>query len=452
MRRIVAVLVTGVVLAAAGALPASAQEEPDRPTSVSIEPAFDGQIWVSEVEVVVDGERVENAPVGRAFTLRLTFMNNAEESARDVVVRLSEMSEGWQVADPRVSLGDIAPGDTARATFEVTIPERPCEPFGGIGGTTASSLGEQPFKTGLGIDCPGPRLYATETIYRGGDDDGVPEPGERLEVYVVVYNQGRDPATNVSGRLAITAGDVEVIDGSATWPNIAPGASERNREPFVIKVADDADRAPECQPFVAEDLPAEGSDDAVSSDGTVVSSDGDVSGSTGGGTDGSAGQSEPGSAGSGSSTGTVEPEPAEPPADEPVKEDPPADEPVKEEPPDGGTTQIAPDEPRKDEPGEPRAGSDTPVPFEGKIVTEASGQTFELFVGSGVYCALAEGTGRDDLGAPAAGAPAFDEDAREVAAAKGEGRGPLAAVAGLALLAVGWALVRRRAAQRAAIM
>lgn len=392
MSRKIASIAVAVALACV-ASPAWAQESEPGSEPVT-EPASFGAITYTDVVLLVDGRIVDAAPAGVRVDARITFRNDGEERARDVVVRLEEPAQGWEFIDGRATLGDLAPGDEATATFAFSIDPASCFDSAGFGATVTSSLGEAPLKVGFAMDCPGPRLYAGEIRYRGGDGDGVPEPGERLEVIVQVYNAGHDPATDVRGTLTIDNPDVRVIDGTSSWPRIDPDASERNETPFVIQISDDAKRADGCGgggPMITDGPPPEDTDDSVSSDGGSVSSDGTVVADDpdqGGG--GSSGQSEPGSAGSGDEQtaieeGTIEPEP-----------------PTKVEPEPDGTIEPAPDDGRAEEP------TDQAVMFEGPISIQASGTTQDVWLSSGAVCMYMEnargGTGTDDkaLGAPVA--------------------------------------------------
>ena len=249
-------------------------------------------------------------------------------------------------------------------------------------------------------------MYPGEIRYVGGDGDNVPEPGERLKVFVTLYNYGRDAASDVIGRIKIDHPDVTVIERASSWPTIARDEGQEANEPFVIQIADDAEvqengcdygGGPEPAPMPADE-PVKSEPDQIVTDEQAARE------AEGGG--------EPGSTGAGS------------PGSEPVED--PAREPGTDEEPDPA------------------------VAFEAQLVVTASGKDFESGFGTQVYCAFAEGrpatggpasgTGTDDIGAP--------ENARDLAgapvAATEPSRTTHVATAGALLALVAGGLLFRR--------
>lgn len=422
------VLVAGIL--AASAIPAQAQEkgeEPGSPPSTGTEPMpAEFGLFVEQVQLSVDGKVVESAPAGQQVSAKVTIRNSSEKSANDVSMTLRPEEGPVSIVDASKAFGDIAAGGSATAVYLLTVSEKDCSEFIGMAADITSSLGDTPSKIGFPAACPGPRLYVENVRYVGGDGDQLPEPGERLQIYVTLRNHGRDAATDVRGTVTIANTDVKVVDASAPWPTVAPGESGENSSPFVIEIADDADISQPCEPMtggivVDEPVQRDG-DDSVSSDGTV-SSDGSTtqiapapSSEPGSGVDGSAGSTEPaeGSGGGSTGSGTTEPGVIEP------------------EP--GTSTEPDPDRPAPDE--QPLPDEGTPVPFEAVLKVSASGSSTDLGFGSGLYCAIAaegrptDGTGSRDLGAPIAGAPNSDEQAAAAkrSSSSDEGSGALAAV------------------------
>jgi subtilisin-like proprotein convertase family protein len=81
-------------------------------------------------------------------------------------------------------------------------------------------------------------IYESHTIDdSAGNNNGDPEPGETFKVAVTLHNAGSSPATAVIGTLSTTTSGVSIIDNSATWPNIASGASVLSTSPhFTVQV------------------------------------------------------------------------------------------------------------------------------------------------------------------------------------------------------------------------
>ena len=244
--------------------------------------------------------------------------------------------------------------------------------------------------------------YIESVRYVGGNGDFVPDPGERLQVFFTLRNTTDKALSGVTGTLVIPKdASVTVVDGIASWPDIAPGALEESSTPFVIQIADGAKRSEPCAggPIA---LPAPGSDMPVSSDGGTVSSDGIVTsdGNTGSGSAGSSGAptsvpgSEPGS------TGTVSPEPS----------------------------LVAP---------APEANA--PVPFDAAVAVHTSTGSFDTDFVSGLACPLA-------LGAPGtkSGAGEVAPVADVAAAAKSATPSSAPFVIGVLVVATGALVARYR--------
>lgn len=72
-----------------------------------------------------------------------------------------------------------------------------------------------------------------------GNDNGVIEPGETVELAAELLNNGQLAAGNVSGTIGSAAPDVTVVNPDASWNDILPGASGTNLNPFAFAVAPD---------------------------------------------------------------------------------------------------------------------------------------------------------------------------------------------------------------------
>jgi hypothetical protein len=273
--------------------------------------------------------------------------------------------------------------------------------------------------------------YIESVRYVGGNGDFVPDPGERLQVFFSLRNTTDKALNSVTGTLVIKDPSVTVVDGTASWPDIAPGALEESTTPFVIQIADGAKRSEPCAggPIA---LPAPGSDLPVSSDGGTVSSDGTVTsdGNTGSGSTGSAGAptsvpgSEPGSTGTTKPDATVSPEPAgSVPPDAVIVEPAPSG---TIEPAPGGSIEPAPD-------------ANAPVPFPANVTVHTSTGSFDTSFVSGLACPLA-------LEAPGAktGAPEVAAVADLAAAAKSANPSSAPFVIAVVVVAAGALVARYR--------
>ncbi|MFP5224385.1 MAG: hypothetical protein ACLGH3_02330 [Actinomycetota bacterium] len=256
-------------------------------------------------------------PRGEAVTVPVVVSNPGPDRMSGVKLQLLKASQPTEFLDEVANLGDIAPRSESKGTVRILISEGPeCSEEYVLAFTLSWDGGSLDDQQGVIIACPGPRLFQSNIRYVGGDDDGVPEPGERLQVFVTYTNEGVDPATAVRGTITqVSEGTTAEVD-EASWPDIAPGASAENREPFVIQIAEDAALVEGCAqqsaPIIVEDDgPVEGGG-SDSDPGTVSSS-----------------KEEERAAGTGYSLGTpARPEPATQPPDgqdtDPMEEQDPA--------------------------------------------------------------------------------------------------------------------------------
>jgi hypothetical protein len=255
----------------------------------------------------------------------------------------------------------------------------------------AMALETKPTTPPTPVEAPPPSPYIEAVRYTGGNGDATPDPGERLNVFFSLRNATDKAMSGVTGTLVIKDPSVTVVDGTASWPDVAPGALEESTTPFVIQIADDAKRAEQCAggPIA---VPAPGSDQPVSSDGGTVSSNGGTVSSDGNTSSGSGGAptsvpgSEPGSPGTVEPGGTVTPEPV---IVEPAPTDSSKPGPIGSiEPAPGGSVEPAPGGS-----AEPAPDATAPVPFSAVVTVHTSDGSFDTEFSSGIACPLALGAG-----------------------------------------------------------
>ncbi len=443
-------LVTALVLSA---VPAWAQEK-DLPAESGVAPGSEPVppeemrgLFTETIELTVAGRSVDAAPVGQEFKAKIVLRNAGEDPTKNVVMTLVSPGDNVNIIDGTASFGDIDGQATASGSYTLSVAEKDCVDFLGMEAKITYTGGDTVTKVGFPVECPGARLFQEGVRYVGGDGDQVPEPGERLQVFVMLRNHGRDAAKDAVGTLTMTSGEVTVVDGSASWPAIAAKDAAENTTAFVIDIADGAKTAEPCQPFDGGVIVDDRGDDAVSSDGTV-SSDGNVSsgggGSSGSGSTPSSGSDAPtmvapvppaegeGAEGSeGTTTEEMKPEETTTDGTEPGTIEPDRD-------PDGSDP-----EPRPIEPGPGSEEYDPPVPFDARLIVKTADQEFDASFGSGIYCALADyasgSRDTDDKGAPAA----LDSAERTGAASQGTSSGA-AALAAVVLAMVASLAIRFR--------
>jgi hypothetical protein len=89
-------------------------------------------------------------------------------------------------------------------------------------------------------------LVLAEARFSGGDGDGVPEPGERLLLSVVLANVGDRPARDVRGTVTVSGEGVGPVRAAVAWGDIPPGESRASSEAIAVSIPRDPPRATAC--------------------------------------------------------------------------------------------------------------------------------------------------------------------------------------------------------------
>ncbi|MCA1831876.1 MAG: hypothetical protein ABR548_05445 [Actinomycetota bacterium] len=423
--RLLTATLVGLLLSSLGTGPARADTPPPSPESkpaaepVSVPPSQPdfGPLTLEGIALSVGGRTVEAAPADKETKMVVTIKNSGDKVVNNATMKLEVPPDYVRVIDGSATLGDLAPGEAAKAAFTFVIPKASCYADQGFGATITSSLGDEPLKFSVPASCPGPRLYFENAEYTGGDGDNVPEPGEVLSLVVTLRNSGRDAATDVTATIKIDNAHVSVTDGTASWPDIKAGDAAKNVTPFVVKIDSDAPRSDSCGGVIGEPVAVDvAADQPVSSDGAKRESSSappvDESSPDSGGSSGSTGN---GTASGGTTTGTIEPD----------------------------QTVIV--EPAPTDTPEPTGPSpDAPAAFDVTLSVSASGERFDAGFGSGTVCALREGGANLAKGAPAQGAPANATDSKVAARNEPSSKSSPVAVASVLLVALVALLLRFR--------
>jgi subtilisin-like proprotein convertase family protein len=136
--------------------------------------------------------------------------------------------EGALVAVRKVDEGVFESGYTD-AAGEVTLTLDPAPESVGLMDVTVTGHDWQPHEGGTNVISPDtPWLIYRDHVAddsAGGDGDGHANPGEDLVVSVTVENVGEQPGTGLAATMTTSTPQwCQVLDGSATFPDLAPHA------------------------------------------------------------------------------------------------------------------------------------------------------------------------------------------------------------------------------------
>lgn len=297
-------------------------------------------LGIGEIKWISGGNEVDSVPAGRETTLRLGLMNFGSETFPSVTVRLGQ-AQGIQILVGDAVYGDLAGEQMAVRDFTILVEEIECQESYSVPVEVVSGADTFNLAVEFRAACPGPRLYIQNFEFRGGDGDGIPEPGETLDLYVTLANDGRDPSDVVTGTLDLRGEGVELSSPGISWPPITPGGQEIG-SPVTVRISGDAPTQPGCEGPLPLPIEIEGA----------------------------------------------------PPGAEPVEVPPPAEEPAISDPGPGSTEPSDSDAPVTS--GQDRDGgiepepSDPGVAVEGTIAVSAGAYKTTLEFSNAIACAFAE--------------------------------------------------------------
>uniref|UniRef100_A0A7C4XB42 T9SS type A sorting domain-containing protein n=1 Tax=candidate division WOR-3 bacterium TaxID=2052148 RepID=A0A7C4XB42_UNCW3 len=74
----------------------------------------------------------------------------------------------------------------------------------------------------------------------GGNNNGIPEPNETIEITIYIRNDGDTLITDVNGSLRTSSNSLLLIDSTAIFGNVEIGAiSDNSSNPYIVQVAED---------------------------------------------------------------------------------------------------------------------------------------------------------------------------------------------------------------------
>jgi subtilisin-like proprotein convertase family protein len=228
-----------------------------RPHEASAEVISPDSPWIVHRSHVVDdsvgGDGDGNANPGEEFVLSVTVENVGLQPATDLQATLTTSTPLWcEILDGQADFPDLAPGvqgtslpdhyavrvldvapDGASLGFELAWTAA-----GGHAGVT--SFSRQVQAVDFGLDS-----FAIDDT-DGGNGNGVPGPGETVDMTVLLDNVGHRNATGISAVLFSDSPHVTVLQDTADFPDIpAQGQGGSLPPPFSFSVSPSA---PDQQP------------------------------------------------------------------------------------------------------------------------------------------------------------------------------------------------------------
>jgi hypothetical protein len=165
---------------------------------------------------------------GETVELRIPLRNNGGSTAPSVVANLTTTDPMVTITAPSVGYGSIAagaqvaPSSGFRMSTPYTTPDQREIPFKL---TIMDGAGHSRIEN-IQVTIHGPEIeHFRHTVQDlGGNSNGVPDPGETVSYFLVLRNTGTGIAPNVTVKLRNYDGLAPVLDSTATFGDIAPGA------------------------------------------------------------------------------------------------------------------------------------------------------------------------------------------------------------------------------------
>jgi|SaaInl4_135m_RNA_FD_contig_41_245500_length_4460_multi_14_in_0_out_0_2 hypothetical protein len=190
------------------------------------------------------GDGDGQAEPGEQIEVRARLQNEGQADGLNVVATLTSADDGVSVTSGSVT-HSTWPGGVTRNNDGFIVDLAPDLASSEVTFTldvTADVGGPWSFTFTIPVAAPAPffeQRLGWVWDRTTGNDDGVANPGERIEVRARAQNTGAAAATNVVATLAVASGDATVSSDTvthATWP----AGESRNNDGFVVDVGSSA--------------------------------------------------------------------------------------------------------------------------------------------------------------------------------------------------------------------
>ena len=169
------------------------------------------------------------ADAGEVFDLRVPLRNNGGSTAPSVSATLTTTDPQVTISVPTVNYGSIAAGALVNAAngFRISTPyttedqrELPftLRVFDGAGHTRTEKLQ-------VTLRAPDLQQASHTVLDAGGNNNGIPDPGETVTYYITLRNAGSGATSSVTLKVRNYDGLATVLDSTSSFGNIASGAA-----------------------------------------------------------------------------------------------------------------------------------------------------------------------------------------------------------------------------------
>ncbi len=177
-----------------------------------------------------------------------THAGTLNVGARSLTVHLGDNQSGAPVADALVTAWkgtECYVRGLTNMNGDIVLPITVDSP--GTLLLTATKHNMKPYLTNVSVAAASENIgYLTMTVDddnaggTSGNGDGLPNPGETVDLAVVMQNSGTSvTVTGISAALTTTNGKATVVTGNSTYPALAPGQSAMGATPFRLQLSQD---------------------------------------------------------------------------------------------------------------------------------------------------------------------------------------------------------------------
>jgi len=174
---------------------------------------------------------------GEQVDVLVALKNSGTQAATGVGAVLRSSDTLAMVLDSLGSYGDLSPGDTAWSSYQVLFSEgcqdgQVFQPVLDIQDGSSNA-----WSSILGLVTVEPALVFQDAMVDDGGD-GIPQPGETIDLEIILVNAGLGEATGVTARLTALDEYAAVVTDTAAYGDIPADSTAGPAMPFQVAVDD----------------------------------------------------------------------------------------------------------------------------------------------------------------------------------------------------------------------